>query len=373
MLWLFLLACTLGVFVLEGIFLSYPDPFAGFIKKSIFGEVQEKKVIDKSQLLPEKHAENEAPKKLHDAYKQSLDKLPLVEAEKSKLSGKYRVDIEAGIEVPIMVMIENHPDARAQQSGLDKASIVFEALAEGGITRFLAIFSPSDIEKIGPVRSARPYFVDWAEEFGGIYVHAGGSDPAFAQIARSKKILDINENDKEFWRDKDYLRPHNLFSNMSKILAFQKEQKWKTEMPNEYIQFDLELPSEGKRRKIQELTLHFSTASYTVKYVYSELEDKFKRYHGTKSHHDIKVDNIIVLFTSYYPYDDKGRLSLKTVGEGTAWFFERGYFFQGTWQKKSKNEKTRFYIDQEQGREMTFKPGNTWIEVIDDEKKLIVK
>ncbi|MBI5221693.1 MAG: DUF3048 domain-containing protein [Candidatus Magasanikbacteria bacterium] len=116
------------------------------------------------------------------------------------------------------IMIDNHPDARPQ-SGLVAAKIVYEAPAEGGITRYFAIFdSIQSVEKVGPVRSARPYFVDWLEEYSGLYMHCGGAPEALAKI-KSEKVFDADEffNGPYYWRDESRIAPHNLFTKSEQI------------------------------------------------------------------------------------------------------------------------------------------------------------
>src|SRR3989339_236076 len=122
------------------------------------------------------------------------------------LDGVY-VSIGEENNYPVAVMIDNHPGARPQSS-LARANLVYEAEAEGGITRYLAIYADlNDLKEIGPIRSARPYFIDLARETSALYVHVGGSAGALAMLAQNK-IPDMNEfyNGKYFWRDTIRLR-----------------------------------------------------------------------------------------------------------------------------------------------------------------------
>jgi len=118
---------------------------------------------------------------------------------------------------PLSIMVENSEGARPQ-SGLDKANIVYEVLAEGGITRFLAIYYDQDAEEVGPIRSARPYFVSKSLEHQAIYVHVGGSEEAYNFI-KEEKIDDINEfvDFEPFWRTTDRIPPHNLYTSTLKL------------------------------------------------------------------------------------------------------------------------------------------------------------
>ena len=124
-------------------------------------------------------------------------------------------------------MIENMVTSRPQ-SGLDRANLVYEALAEGGITRFLAVFaSGEEIEKIGPVRSARTYYLDWAKELSAAYIHVGGSPEALRLIPQYD-ILDLNQfyNSPNFWRAKERAAPHNLYTSSELLARAVVSKKW---------------------------------------------------------------------------------------------------------------------------------------------------
>lgn len=286
----------------------------------------------------------------------------------SKLSGYYLPD-HIQSEVPIAVVIENTPISRPQQSGLKEASIVFEALAEGGITRFLAILSPSDLDQIGPVRSARPYFVRWAEEFGGVFVHAGGSNEAFSMIYGNERFLDLNENDEQFWRDKNYSRPHNLFTDMELLKDYIEDNEWTHEPAISYLPYSTKAADLSHFPDALEVDIDFSLRQYEVTFSYDPVSQQYQRLQAGKNHHDIAVDNLIVMFTDYYPYDDQGRLTMKTLGTGDVWYFMSGKQIQGSWQKY-QGQKTRFFDTEDE--EMIFSPGKTWIAVIDNQDKVVV-
>ncbi|MGB9680810.1 MAG: DUF3048 domain-containing protein, partial [Minisyncoccia bacterium] len=127
---------------------------------------------------------------------------------------------------PLAVSIENHPESRPQ-SGLDKASLIFESPTEGGITRFLAFFVENDVQKLGPVRSARTYFLDWLSEFDGIFAHCGGNADALALIP-SYNIKDLDEFNfpKIYWRTYDRYPPHNLYTKTDNLWQKAEELGW---------------------------------------------------------------------------------------------------------------------------------------------------
>jgi hypothetical protein len=124
---------------------------------------------------------------------------------------------------PLGVIIENHGDARPQ-SGLNNADLIYETVAEGGITRFLAIFHSTPASEIGPVRSARDYFAELANEWGVLFAHVGGSDEVLAQLAQKqyKNIDSLNEFffGKYFRRVKTRAAPHNTYTSHSELNQF---------------------------------------------------------------------------------------------------------------------------------------------------------
>ena len=133
----------------------------------------------------------------------------------SQLDGSPVINESDQVPAVLGVMIDNFSDARPQY-GLTEAMIVYEALAEGGITRFLAIFSEKQtVEMVGPVRSARPYYLDWLDEYGGaMYMHVGGS-PEALELIDKYEVFDINEFYRGwyFWRSTNRTAPHNTYTS----------------------------------------------------------------------------------------------------------------------------------------------------------------
>jgi len=268
------------------------------------------------------------------------------------------------------VMIDNHPDARPVSS-LSKAKVVYEAPVEGGLTRYLAIFdSKQVVAEVGPVRSARTYFLDWLQEYGrGLYLHSGGSPEALAAI-KSRNIFDANEF---FWgeyyqRSQDRFAPHNLYTssdNWVKIVnqygstssLFTTEKAWKyTRLLGQTI------------GKYSELTIPFSE-SYEVTWTYDVKNLNYTRSMNGRKQTDkdgseIRARNILVQITTVQNIanDDKGRQAITTIGSGEAIILKKGAVIYGTWKKGSLAGRTRFY--DKNGKEVTLVPGNTWVEVV---------
>jgi hypothetical protein len=291
-----------------------------------------------------------------------------------KLDGVY---VEAGKDnlFPAAVMIENYIDSRPQ-SGLAEANIVFEAEAEGYITRFLAVFADvGDIKEIGPVRSARPYFIDWSSELAALFVHVGGSPEALAQIYK-ENILDLNEfyQGEFFWRDKIKEAPHNVFISGENIKEYLDSKgidegnffgwKFKDDAPF------AERPSEG------EITVNFLLPEYVVKWKYNKEANDYLRYNGGDIHKDregreIKAKNIIIEYVKAEVIDELLRLKMDHVGEGKAIVCLDGKCEEGKWDKNTAAARTRFY--KLNGEEFIFNAGATWIEVVRPDFDVFIK
>lgn len=261
----------------------------------------------------------------------------------------------------VTVMIDNHPDARPQ-SGLLAAKIVYEAPAEGGISRYFAIFDVSQkVNKIGPVRSARPYFVDWSQEYGGLYMHCGGSPDALDKI-KIEKVFNLNEmyNSAYFWRDNSRFAPHNLFTSSelwNKFLLIGKSADqfldgWKF----------ADLPAVNLE-SVKNVSIEYSP-NYFVGWQYLADSKKYQRLINEKNQQeeglDLWGDNIIIQYVKTQVLDDYGRLGITTNGQGDMRLLRDGLMWRGVWKKS--NGRTRFY--DLAGQELVLKPGKTWIQIV---------
>ncbi len=283
---------------------------------------------------------------------------------------------------PVAVMVENHTAARPQP-GLDKANIVYEVLAEGGITRFMAVYTlTSAIAEIGPVRSARPYYVDWARGYNAMYAHIGGSPKALSRIA-STGIFDFNQffNSQYFWRDKsrDVASEHTLYTS-SKLLALALiDKKAPTEGSYTPWKYKPEAAS-SERPSSQHLAINFSSFSYKVDYEYDPVNNDYVRSVAEKPHvmrdgTQLRAKNVVVLTVKRRleepVKDNHGRLEMDTVGEGAARFFLDGKEFKGTWKKTSPQDPIQLLL--EDGLELQLNPGQTWVEVVPPEQEVTVR
>jgi hypothetical protein len=280
---------------------------------------------------------------------------------------------------PVAVMIDNAAPARPQSS-LQAASIVYEALVEGGITRFMAVFDQGDVQQIGPVRSARQYFLEWLAEYEAAYAHAGGSPEALSNIRRDR-IHDINgigSASTAFFRDSARPAPHNLYTTGMKMFL--------TTRANNLKYSDLVLTpwtfgqTIGTGVAAKSVTMNFagSAKSSEVSYTYDAAKLQWLRSQAGKEHQDrltkaaIGVTNLIVQrISSSISVGEKGRLTMTVTGTGKAKLFQHGQVLDVTWSKPTSEARTMFTLAD--GSPATFLPGNTWIEVLPENRTLTVK
>lgn len=271
------------------------------------------------------------------------------------------------------VMIDNHPDARPQQKGLSKASLVYEALAEGGITRYLAFFSYQILESVGPVRSARPYFIRFVQPLADAYAHAGGSPDALDLLSRVSLVnlegLYYEEIGSYFYRNRKYFAPHNLYANLIEINDLINQKIKNTSEEKEPFFLFGSLDQDKQFSDATDIEIDFSDSAFKVKYEYSFEENYYIRYLGEKIHVDqldqslITPTNVVVMITSYRPYDDYGRLEMEVLGKGNALIFTDGKVIRGYWQRNEYKNFMKLY--DESGKEVQLGSGQTWIEVVD--------
>ncbi len=272
---------------------------------------------------------------------------------------------------PIVIAIDNSYDIWPQH-GLNKADIVYEALVEGNITRLLAVFdSNTEIDKIGPVRSARGYFMDWAEEYSGIYMHVGGSPQALSDV-HTYNFIDINQigaGEIYFWRDNKLYPPHNVFTSSANYLRA-GELKEVDNITTSTLNF---IDKEVKDNIIENIKINFSNEYYLVEWVYNNTLDVYQRYQGDEKFiyntgEQVIADNIIIQIVDSY-YIDQERRGMRTKQGGEVYIFNSLGKQEGEW--KIVDNTTRYYT--EEGEELNLVPGKTWIEIIDSTEKLIIE
>ena len=262
---------------------------------------------------------------------------------------------------PVAVMIDNIVFARPQ-TGLSNADVVYEATVEAGITRFMAIFANLDSDVVGPVRSGRHYFMYWAKEYNAIYVLAGASPQGYAAAAAiDLPRIDYTYGDGYFWRTRDRAAPHNLYTDIARL------RETFTDSGEGHLG-SLSFKSDSPSPSIRTIILKHSDG-YRVGYIYREGDNSYERYMEQQPHVDAYTNvqyhpkNVIVQFVPAWPIrgDTAGRLDMELVGSGPAYFFLDGTAVKGTWRKDSPSSPTLFL--NEEGQEMRFNAGQTWIQV----------
>ena len=275
------------------------------------------------------------------------------------------------------VMIDEHTDARSQ-SGIDQAFLVIEAPVEAGIPRLLSFFSEAqDVKKIGPVRSARPYFLDWAKEFGALYAHVGGSDEALEKI-KIEKMFDLNEfwNGNYFWRSEDRFAPHNTYISSELLGRYvaKKIENGRYQKPTYGIwQFQDGIATKGL---VQSFQISYLNPGYVFEWKYDEAKNVYVRWNEsqiakTQDGNDLVANNVAIVVTDVKVIDSVGRRRIRTTGEGEAVLFQNGNRIKAIWKKYSVNDRLRFYGSD--GVEQKMNTGTTWIEVISNSSQLIEK
>jgi hypothetical protein len=290
------------------------------------------------------------------------------------LTGLPIAEEEVGLR-PVAVMMDNMASARPQ-SGLMNADIVYEMPAEGGITRYLAIYHHQNPDKIGPVRSARSYFIDKAMEFNAVFVHCGGSPEALKDIT-TLKVDSLNElnGEKNFWRSNDRKAPHNLYTNTKLTREVMDFKKWSNEKWSYGLDFsDSILDLDGKTTK--SLVIDYKH-NYKAGYDYDEKQKLyFRTINGVRlkdkdTNTEISTVNIIVEKVNSKIVDSVGRLDLSNVGTGKGYLITNGKLIEIKWSKKSRQGKTE-YTDLK-GNPIQLNKGNTWIQVVPNYATIEIK
>ncbi len=273
---------------------------------------------------------------------------------------------------PVAVMINNNHQAWPH-AGLEDAYITYEIIAEGGITRLMAIFKDKDTSKIGSVRSARPYFLDYALENDAIYVHFGWSEDARLDI-KSLGVSNINglTDDGAFWRDTSLkkAKEHTAFTSMERIDKYAKEKGyWRDtnkDLLLEYSVDEIDLSTREDAIKADKVFMKYSYYTNTS-YEYDSENKVYKRFMSGTSHVDAitgeqyTYKNIIITPIKNKSYDSYGRQKLDNIGSGNGYFVTDGYAIPITWSKEGRSSQT-VYKNMD-GEEIKVNDGNTFIQI----------
>ncbi len=287
---------------------------------------------------------------------------PKPSTEASSLTG-VQISPELNKRPVTGVMIENSPDARPQ-AGLKDAGVVYEAIAEGGITRFLALFKESQPDYIGPVRSVRPYYVDLLLPYDAALAHAGGSGDGLAKVRNlGVKDLDHGANGGAFRRASDRYAPHNLYPSSADLD--------KASQPRGYTSSTVKpLPRKAEKpgQTVTARTIDFAMSAplYNAHYDYDGGSNSYLRSEGGKPHVDhrsgqqLAPKTVVALVMNY---SQNGIYSVyQTTGSGKMYVFQDGIVQQGTWSKAGERE--QFVFTDEAGKPLPLNAGQTWITLV---------
>lgn len=302
------------------------------------------------------------------------------------LTGLY-IDEEAAARRPVAVVINNLKKA-LPQSGLAQADLYYEVLAEGGITRIIPVFQDFNSEKIGPIRSARHYFLDFALDHDAVFVHHGGSQEAGAANAYNAiASLSVNNLDgmrlegTAFWRDpirnaQAGMKEHSSYTSAEKIFESMEKLGYRKDRPEDfmlsYLFYDEPSSPRGHEPAFK-VTVPFSGAQKSV-FEYDEVEKVYKRFQNEEPQIDeetgeqLEVTNILIQFASVYTIagDTAGRQDATLTGGGDGYLVTNGVVVPITWKKESHHSPTEWYLKAVLPEETVEEPillnkGKTWI------------
>lgn len=302
---------------------------------------------------------------------------------------------------PVAVMVENLSSVRPH-SGLQGASVVYETVAEAGITRFMAVYAGAgDEPEIRPVRSARPYYLEWAAEVDAVYAHAGGSPNALRTISAFdyKDMNALGLAARFFWRGAG-AAPHNLYTSSEKLALALRDNDWNgPRIEYKSWQFDDD-PADLEDREIRKITepakklpvkadsdvieVGFGGA-YAVRFEYDPERNVWMRWNGGREHIDkntgeqITATNVIVQRVPPVGLEsEKGRVIMNVTGEGQAWTCHDGLCTEGRWKKESRERRTLWYEKNADGstnlkEELHLTRGNTWVIVVPEPYDITIR
>lgn len=283
-----------------------------------------------------------------------------------------------GVEIPIEldelpvtgIMIENSPDARPQ-SGLTDAGMVFEAVAEGGITRFLALYLESKPDFVGPVRSVRPYYLSWLQGFDAGVAHAGGSAVALEKI-RNEGIKDLDQfsNTGPYQRVSGRYAPHNLYTSLNALIELQKSKGFTS---SKFTSFPRKLDTPITPTTAKSVDIKISSTLYNTHYDYDAATNSYLRVLAGKPHIDERsgkqINPKVVIALVLSQGREGVHTTYNTVGSGRAFIFQDGGVTVGTWSKAS--DKEQLLIGDANGAPLGLNAGQTWLTAVGAENKVV--
>ncbi|MDO4987369.1 MAG: DUF3048 domain-containing protein [Candidatus Saccharibacteria bacterium] len=327
----------------------------------------------------------------------------------SHLTGLEITDASINDLPTFCIQIPNDTYGARPQVGLNKAAIVFEAIAEGGITRLATVWQNLEDSVIGPIRSLRTYYLDWETPFDCTLVHAGGETEARKQAA-SGAYRDLTESTVYMYRDsRGYKAPDNLFTSTALLNKFNSDKKYTTSAPKVFarqtpeeaekvaktVQENAKNASEsseasknenGELKAVSDIKINFGRLpNFNTVYKYNAKTNSYDRSFESGAEHivyscraglskpspkqecgePVQLSPNVVIAIKVDEYTKPGsekRESITTIGSGEAYIFQNGSVIKGTWKKGSQKEQISFVDDN--GEEIKLAPGQTWIAAV---------
>lgn len=287
------------------------------------------------------------------------------EPQTNPLTGEVDADLPSR---PFILSTDNDSGLARPQSGISKADIVYEFPVEGGSSRLEPIYYSKIPDKIGPSRSARPYFIDMAREYKAVFVHHGWSPQAKAYLESDViPYISAFTYGNIFYRSTDRYAPHNSYTTGQDVWKLIREKGWDEKQDVRRFQF---LKSGKKQTGMAATEIHIDYRVNKNTYKYNPKTGKYKRYVNGESYTDketgkqITAKNILVQKVSSKVLDEKGRLEINMLAGGDAILFTNGVAVQGRWTRADLDSPTVF--KDSQGKEFKLNVGNSWIQVTDD-------
>lgn len=283
---------------------------------------------------------------------------------------------------PYAVMIDNEGTKSLPQGGIYLAQVVYEIVVEGGETRLMPVFWDKNPTMIGPVRSSRHYFLDYAMEHDAIYVHFGYSPMAMNDIKKYKinNINGVANGGEVFWDlTKDRRNWQDSYTSMEKVKGYVGRVKYRTETDKglvfKFSDKDSELPGDSKAVNIN---IKY-TSGYTCSFKYDADKKLYLRYRKGDAHMErltgeqFTAKNIIIQRVSNHLIkgDDAGRQEVNTVGSGDGYYISNGKCVEIKWSKKSRTEQTK-YTDVN-GNDIILNPGQAWVQITPKSGKVTIE
>ena len=305
---------------------------------------------------------------MNDSESKKKDKVKIDEASTVEKKDLTVYDVNSN-KRPLAIMIDNNVGNNAHV-GLQDAYLTYEIIVEGGLSRIMAIFKDVNTSVIGPVRSSRHYFLDYALESDAIYAHYGWSTYAENDI-RALGVNNINGlYDNGYYRNYNIAAPHNVFTSIEDLYNVATSKGYST-TSNNYNLLNYTTDDIAFNDTIDLLTANNVSMTYSYSqgrsYTYDATNRYYLRYMNNSPHTDrdsglqYHYKNIIIMKVNNSTLDSYGRQDLDTVGNGEGYYITNGYAIPITWSKDSRSGKTHYYY---RDNELVVSDGNTMIQVV---------